>query len=101
MMDKITKVMELLEQAKLLITEIENDVYAVNQVFTLPISSLDLKTNKSHQTRFESACMAFNINTIGDLVKYGSPRFLRLRNIGSTIVSEVKVALKQQYNIEW
>ena len=56
-------------------------------------------SSKSMATRFMNACAYFDINTIGELVKFKSTQFMRGRNIGRTMIESIGCAL-QEYGIE-
>ena len=92
MNDKIDKVIELLEQAKVLLVEVEDGVRFSTGVNAMPVTSLNLTKNK---VRFENVCANADIITIGDLLKLGKTKFLRFRDVGNKTIDEVSDALEQ------
>lgn len=52
--------------------------------------------------RFRNRCMENDIHTVGQLVRIGSGGFRALRLVGSGLVSKLRVALSDKYNVsDW
>jgi DNA-directed RNA polymerase alpha subunit len=55
---------------------------------------------KGHAVRFRNAARMCEIETVGQLVKYGKADLTRARNMGEKCVDYVSMALKNLYGIE-
>ena len=100
MNNKIEQAINLLKEAKTLISEIEVELKTSKQEYNIPVSDLNFNS-KTLKGRFLSACEVKNILTIGDLIDYSSIRFAKIRNVGLSTIDEVKEVLYNQYGVIW
>lgn len=93
MTEKITKVLSLLENAKMLILELEEEVVKTREVtderLSMPISVLKLSR------RAKYGISDLEVTTIGELVRFTESDLMSLRNIGSKTLREISEELSK------
>ena len=102
MEEKIIRLQEIIAEAHQLINDIEQEIkkYSAKEYQDISIEAINMP-NKSHKTRIMNALRAYNILTIGDLLKHSTREIKVLRNSGKIVVSELQETLFKQYKITW
>lgn len=89
-----------------------DEAYSIISDIKLYTDSIEAEKNKLFRTncsvlkfpkvnRFLNAIRLTDIITIGDLLRHTPNDLLRYPNMGKSTLSELRKALKEQFNIEW
>lgn len=105
MTDKITRLLNILYEAKELIHDIEEDLrnasknpYLEESVFHITLSTPSLTS------RFQNMCRLNEISTVRELISIPKLYMMNSRNfrgVGKKIIFEVSDFLRDNYNIIW
>lgn len=89
-----------IENAKLFANEHESAIEENVKDYRLGCHISTLELPKNVKVRFRNACEWHEIETIGDLMKFGRNQFRLIRNVGTKLMIELDYALERQYNLK-
>lgn len=96
--EKIARLMEILSEAEILISELKKGAEDFMSWRNIPIRSINLKTQT---TRFQNVMSYIGIRTIGELYDKTPSDILRYRGAGKKMLVEFSEYMKEIYRVEW
>ena len=96
--EKIARLMEILSEAEILISELKKGAEDFMSWRNIPIRSIKLKTQT---TRFQNVMSYIGIKTIGELYDKTPSDILRCRGVGKKMLVEFSEYMKEIYRVEW
>ena len=99
--EKLTRLIEILQEAKSIIKEIEEEIGCNNQKPKYEDIRLDCLDVPRELNRVINVAKMNKIYTLGDLLKYTRREMTWFRNLGRRSVNCFADYLKEQYNIDW
>ena len=97
---KLGRLQEIIAEAREIINSLEEFCKENNELAYTPVASLVIAQG-GLQTKYLNVCSNAGIKNIQQLMDVGYNNFKKYRNCGKKTADLVRIALWEQYHIEW
>lgn len=97
---KLGRLQEIIAEAREIISSLEEFCKENNELAYTPVASLVIAQG-GLQTKYLNVCSSAGIKNIQQLMDVGYNNFKKYRNCGKKTADLVRIALWEQYHIEW